>query len=102
MSHKATEKEQTRAFSVDSDTFKALAKPNVRAFWGLGRVIFWTLTHEKKRPQAESVAGKSPSHWVALAALCVVMRDCNVTLIQESWTYMGEIKSLKEVGAEFI
>jgi hypothetical protein len=34
----------------------------------------------------------------ASAALCVAMRNCNVALIQEPWTSMGEIKGLKEVG----
>jgi hypothetical protein len=38
----------------------------------------------------------------ASAALSVVMRDCDVTLIQEPWTYNGEIKGLKEVGGELI
>jgi len=39
---------------------------------------------------------------VALAALSVAMRDCYVALIQEPWTYMEEIKGLKEVGGELI
>jgi hypothetical protein len=30
------------------------------------------------------------------------MKNCNVALIQEPWTYMGEIKGLKEVGGELI
>jgi len=34
------------------------------------------------------------------AALCVAMRNCDVALIQEPWTYKGEIKGLKEVGGE--
>jgi hypothetical protein len=38
----------------------------------------------------------------ALAALCVAMKNCDVALIQESWTYMREIKGLKEVGGELI
>jgi hypothetical protein len=38
----------------------------------------------------------------ASAALCVAMRNCDVALIQELWTYMGEIKGLKEVGGELI
>jgi len=38
----------------------------------------------------------------ASAALSVVMKDCNVALIQEPWTYKGEIKGLKEVGGELI
>jgi len=34
------------------------------------------------------------------AALSVAMKDCDVALIQEPWTYTGEIKRLKEVGGE--
>jgi hypothetical protein len=60
VSHQVTEKEQTLAFSVDPDLFKALTKSNFKAFWGLGRVIFWTLQDVKKKPEAESAAGKSP------------------------------------------
>jgi hypothetical protein len=30
------------------------------------------------------------------------MKKCDVALIQESWTYMGEIKGLKELGGEII
>jgi hypothetical protein len=30
------------------------------------------------------------------------MRYCDVALIQEPWTYKGEIKGLKEVGGELI
>ena len=30
------------------------------------------------------------------------MRNCDVALIQETWTYKGEIKLLKEVGGELI
>ena len=37
MSQKVVEKEQTLAFS---DSHKALAGPNFKAFWGLGRIIF--------------------------------------------------------------
>jgi hypothetical protein len=39
---------------------------------------------------------------VALAALCVAMRKYDDALIQEPWTYKGEIKGLKEVGGELI
>jgi hypothetical protein len=60
-SHKVTVKEQTLAFSIDPVSFNALAKTNFKAFWGLGRVIFWTLKDEKKKPEAESVAGKFSS-----------------------------------------
>jgi hypothetical protein len=38
----------------------------------------------------------------ASAALCAAMRNCDVALIQEPWTYKGEIKGLKEVGGELI
>jgi hypothetical protein len=38
----------------------------------------------------------------ALAALCVAMKRCDFALIQEPWTYEGEIKELKEVGGELI
>jgi hypothetical protein len=60
MSRKVTEKEQTLAYSIESDSFKALTKSNFKAFWGLGRVIFRTLKDAKKKPEAESAAGKSP------------------------------------------
>jgi hypothetical protein len=39
---------------------------------------------------------------VASAALCVVMKNCDVARIQEPRTYMGEIKGVKEVGGEVI
>ena len=39
---------------------------------------------------------------VASAALCVAMSNCDVALIQEPWTYKGEIKGLKEAGGELI
>ena len=38
----------------------------------------------------------------ASAAFCVVMRNCAVALMQEPWTYKGEIKGQKEVGGELI
>jgi hypothetical protein len=59
MSRKVIEKEQTLAFSIDSDSFKALAQSNFKAFWGLGRIIFWTLKEAKKYPEAESTTSKS-------------------------------------------
>jgi hypothetical protein len=61
MSRKLTNQEQILAFSIDPDSFKALAKSNFKAFWGLRRVIFRTLKDEKKKPEAEGVAGKSSS-----------------------------------------
>jgi hypothetical protein len=39
---------------------------------------------------------------VASAALSVAMRNCDVALTQEPWTYKGEIKVLKEVDGELI
>jgi hypothetical protein len=30
------------------------------------------------------------------------MKNCDVALIQEPWTYVGEIKGIKEVGGELI
>jgi hypothetical protein len=42
MSRKVTENEQMLAFSVDPDSYKALAKSDFKAFWGLGRIIFRT------------------------------------------------------------
>jgi len=38
----------------------------------------------------------------ASAALSVAIKDCDVALIQEPWTYKDEIKGLKEVGGELI
>jgi hypothetical protein len=60
MSRKVTEKKQTPAFSIDPDSFKALTRSNFKAFWGLGRIIFWTLKDEKRKPEAESTASKPP------------------------------------------
>jgi hypothetical protein len=60
MSCKVTEKEQPLAFSIDPDSFKALAKVHFKAFWGLGRIIFWTVKDENKS-QKLSLAGKSSS-----------------------------------------
>jgi hypothetical protein len=34
MSRKVTEREQTLAFSIDTDSFKALDRLNFKAFWG--------------------------------------------------------------------
>jgi len=38
----------------------------------------------------------------ASAALCVAMKNCDVALIQEPWTYKGAIRGLKKVGGELI
>jgi hypothetical protein len=35
-SHNVTEKEQTLAFCLDPDSFRALTRTNFKAFWGLG------------------------------------------------------------------
>ena len=59
MSRKVTEKEQTLAFSIDPDAFKALAQSHFKAFWGLGRIIFRTLKEAKEDPEAESTLSKS-------------------------------------------
>jgi hypothetical protein len=62
MSRKVTEKEQTLAFSVDSDSHKVLARSNFKAFWGLGRVIFQTLKEVKEvktHQENESSTSKS-------------------------------------------
>jgi hypothetical protein len=60
MRRKVTEKEQTQAFSIDPDSFKALANSNFKAFWGLGRIIFRILKETKKDPEAERTSNKSP------------------------------------------
>jgi hypothetical protein len=59
MSRKVTKKEQTLVFSNDPDSFKALAKSNFKAFWGLGKIIFRTLKETKKHPEDESSTSKS-------------------------------------------
>jgi hypothetical protein len=59
MSRKIIEKEQTLAFSIDPDSFEALAKSHINAFWGLGRIIFRPLKETKKHPEAESTSSKS-------------------------------------------
>jgi hypothetical protein len=60
MSRKVIEKEKMLAFSIDPDSFKALTQSNFKAFWGFGRVIFWTLKDEKTKPEADSIASKPP------------------------------------------
>jgi hypothetical protein len=59
MSRKVVGREQTLALSIDSDSFKALAGVNFKAFWGMGRIIFRTLKDDKKNPSDESAADKS-------------------------------------------
>ena len=53
MSRKVTEREQTLALSIDPDSYKALARLNFKAFWGLGRIIFRTLKDGKGEPKDE-------------------------------------------------
>jgi hypothetical protein len=102
MSHKVTEKEQTLAFSIDPDSFKDLTHSNFKAFWGMGRVIFWSLKDEQQTQRLRVLQVNLHHSRAASAALCVTMRNCDVALIQEPWTYMGEIKGLKEVGGGLI
>jgi hypothetical protein len=59
MSRKVVGREQMLALSTDSDSFKALAGVNFKAFWGMGRLVFQTLKDDKKNPCDESVADKS-------------------------------------------
>ena len=56
MSRKVTEKDQILALSIDPNSFKALTRSNLKAFWGMVRVIFWTLKDEKRKPEDESTA----------------------------------------------
>ena len=56
MSRKVTEKGQTLALSIDPNSFKALARSNFKAFWGIGRVIFRVVKDEKRKPEDESIA----------------------------------------------
>jgi hypothetical protein len=59
MSRKVTQKEQTLAFSIDPDSFKALAKSHFKDIWGLGRIVFRTLKEMKKDPEAQITSNKS-------------------------------------------
>jgi hypothetical protein len=102
MSRKVTKKEQTLAFSIDPDSFKALARSNFKAFCGLGRIIFRTLKDEKTKSGLRVLQVNLHHSRAASAALCVAMRKCDVALIEEPWTYKGEIKGIKEVGGELI
>ena len=100
-SQKVTEKEQTLAFSIDSDSHKALTRSNFKAFWGLERIIFWTLKEVKKHLQRVPQVNLHHSR-AASAAPCVAMKNCDVALIQEPWTYKGAVRGLNEVGGELI
>ena len=53
MRGKVTEKEQTLAFSIHADSHNALARSNLKAFWGLGRIIFRTPKEAKKHSETE-------------------------------------------------
>jgi hypothetical protein len=59
MSRKVTKKEQTLAFSIDSDSHKALAKTNFKAIWGLSRIVFRILMEDKKQQEDASTSSKS-------------------------------------------
>jgi hypothetical protein len=81
MSQKVTGKEQTLALSIDPDSNKPLARSN---FWGLGRIIFRTpkeVKEVKKHPENESPKVNLHHSRAASAALCVVMKSCDVVLI---------------------
>jgi hypothetical protein len=62
ISRKVTEKEQSLAFSIDLDSHKALGRSNLKAFWGLGRIIFRTLKEAKKHPETEGSTSKPSPH----------------------------------------
>jgi len=102
MSRKVTEKDQKLAFSIDPNSFKALTGSNFKAFWGLKRVIFRTLKDEQRKPEDESTASHLHHSRAASAALGFAMKDRDVALIQEPFTYKGKIKLLKEVDEELI
>jgi hypothetical protein len=61
MIRKVAEREQTLALSIHPDSFKALARLNLKAFWGLGRIIFRTLKDGKGEPKDENTTSKSAS-----------------------------------------
>jgi hypothetical protein len=48
MSRKIEERGQTLAISIDPNSYKILTQLNFKAFWGLGRISFWTLKDNKK------------------------------------------------------
>jgi hypothetical protein len=60
MSRKINEMGQKLALSIDPESFKTLTRLNFKAFWRLGRVLFWTLKDDKKNPEAESTASTPP------------------------------------------
>jgi hypothetical protein len=51
MSRKVIEKEQTLAFSIDPESYKALASSDFKAFWGLGRIIFQGREEREETPE---------------------------------------------------
>jgi hypothetical protein len=57
---------------------------------------------KKKKPEAESAASKLPPQWGSLGCPLCCYEELHVALIEEPWTYKGEIKGLKEVGGEVI
>jgi hypothetical protein len=58
MSRKITDRLQTLALSIEPDSFKALARLNFKAFWGLGRITFRTLKDENGEPKSENTISK--------------------------------------------
>ena len=57
---------------------------------------------KRERQKMRVLQAKLHNSRAASAALSVAMKKCDVALIQEPWTYKGEIKRLKEVGGELI
>jgi hypothetical protein len=47
---------------------------------------------ERKRQSLTVLQVNLQNGRVSLADLCVVMRKCDVALIQEHWTYKGKLK----------
>jgi hypothetical protein len=61
MSRKIDERGQMLALSIDPNSYKTLAQMKFKAFWGLGRISFWTLKNKKKQPEGDSTTSKPPS-----------------------------------------
>jgi hypothetical protein len=60
MSRKTDERGQTLALSIDPNSYKTLVQMKFKAFWGIGRISFWTLKDKKKQREGESTS-KPPS-----------------------------------------
>jgi hypothetical protein len=56
MSRKIDGGGQTPALSIDPNSYKTLVQMKFKAFWGLGRISFWTLKDKKKQPEGESTS----------------------------------------------